>query len=52
MLYSVGFTEAANNFQKNNFRLGGKGNDQVLAEVQDGGGTNNANFATEPSAWR
>ena len=41
-----GFTEAAGNFQTNNFGLGGFGNDPVNAEAQDGGGTNNANFAT------
>ncbi|MBA2258567.1 MAG: M36 family metallopeptidase, partial [Acidobacteria bacterium] len=41
-----GFTEAAGNFQTNNFGLGGSGNDSVRAEAQDGGGTNNANFAT------
>jgi hypothetical protein len=34
------------NFQENNFGRGGLGNDSVLAEAQDGGGTNNANFAT------
>ena len=41
-----GFTEAAGNFQANNFGPGGVGNDPVNAEAQDGGGTNNANFAT------
>lgn len=41
-----GFTEAAGNFQANNFGAGGLGNDPVNAEAQDGGGTNNANFAT------
>lgn len=45
-LYRHGFTEAAGNFQENNFGLGGQGSDSVLAEAQDGGGTNNANFAT------
>jgi hypothetical protein len=45
-LYRHGFTEAAGNFQINNFGKGGAGNDAVLAEAQDGGGTNNANFAT------
>ncbi|MBA3638485.1 MAG: M36 family metallopeptidase [Acidobacteria bacterium] len=45
-LYRHGFTEAAGNFQTNNFNKGGSGNDPVLAEAQDGGGTNNANFAT------
>jgi len=45
-LYRHGFTETAGNFQTNNFGKGGLGNDAVLAEAQDGGGTNNANFAT------
>nr|MDQ2658795.1 M36 family metallopeptidase [Verrucomicrobiota bacterium] len=44
--YLLGFTEAARNFQTNNFGRGGVGNDAVLAEVQDYSGTNNANFAT------
>jgi hypothetical protein len=45
-LYRHGFNEAAGNFQENNFGLGGSGSDSVDAEAQDGGGTNNANFAT------
>ena len=45
-LYRHGFVEAQGNFQTNNFGKGGLGNDAVLAEAQDGGGTNNANFAT------
>ena len=45
-LYRHGFTEAAGNFQENNFGKGGSGSDSVNAEAQDGGGTNNANFAT------
>jgi extracellular elastinolytic metalloproteinase len=45
-LYRHGFNEAAGNFQENNFGLGGAGSDSVDAEAQDGGGTNNANFAT------
>ena len=48
ILYRKGFTETAGNFQTNNFGKGGLGNDAVLAEAQDGGGTNNANFATPP----
>ena len=47
-LYELGFTEAARNFQQNNFGRGGLGNDRVLAEAQDFSGTNNANFATPP----
>ena len=45
-LYRHGFTEAAGNFQENNFGRGGRGSDSVNAEAQDGGGTDNANFAT------
>ena len=45
-LYSFGFTEAAGNFQQNNYGNGGLGNDYVKAEGFDGGGTNNANFST------
>jgi extracellular elastinolytic metalloproteinase len=45
-LYGHGFTEGAGNFQENNFGNGGLGSDSVNAEAQDGGGTDNANFAT------
>lgn len=45
-LYAYGFTEANGNFQANNFGKGGNAGDPVLAEAQDGGGTDNANFAT------
>ena len=45
-LYDHGFTEGAGNFQNNNFGRGGAGGDSVYAEAQDGGGVNNANFAT------
>ena len=44
--YELGFTEAAGNFQTNNFGRGGNGNDAVQADSQDGSGTNNANFST------
>jgi len=47
-LYELGFTEAAGNFQSNNFGRGGLGNDAVQADAQDGGGTDNANFSTPP----
>jgi subtilisin-like proprotein convertase family protein len=46
--YGLGFTEAARNFQQNNFGRGGLGNDRVLAEGQDSSGTSNANFFTPP----
>lgn len=45
-LYQLGFTEAARNFQQNNFGRGGSGNDFVLAQGQDFSGTSNANFLT------
>ncbi len=45
-LYALGFTETAGNFQQNNFGRGGVANDAVLADAQDGSGTNNANFST------
>lgn len=45
-LYRHGFTEATGNFQENNFGNGGSGSDSVNAEAEDGGGTDNANFAT------
>jgi Fungalysin metallopeptidase (M36)/Bacterial Ig-like domain (group 3)/Fungalysin/Thermolysin Propeptide Motif len=44
--YHYGFTEAAGNFQVNNYGNGGSANDAVQADAQDGSGTNNANFAT------
>ncbi len=47
-LYELGFTEAAGNFQSNNFNRGGLGNDAVQADAQDGSGVNNANFSTPP----
>jgi extracellular elastinolytic metalloproteinase len=46
VLYVAGFNESELNFQTNNFSRGGLGNDSVNAEAQDGGGTDNANFAT------
>lgn len=46
VFYKFGFTETARNFQQTNFGLGGAGADYVMAEAQDGGGTNNANFST------
>jgi len=43
-LYSLGFDEVAGNFQTSNFNRGGVGGDAVIADGQDGGGTNNANW--------
>ena len=46
-LYNYGFNEAAGNFQNDNFGRGGaSGSDAVNVEAQDGGGLDNANFAT------
>ncbi|TFK95304.1 Fungalysin metallopeptidase-domain-containing protein [Pterulicium gracile] len=46
--YLYGFTEAAFNFQINNFGHGGEGQDPVHVSVQDPKGANNANFGTPP----
>lgn len=46
--YHYGFDEVAGNFQQNNYGKGGDGQDYVLAQSQDGGGDNNANFSTPP----
>ena len=51
-LYSIGFTETLWNFQQDNFARGGAGNDAVSAQVQDGSGTNNANFGTPQDGSR
>ncbi|OAI41831.1 hypothetical protein AYO38_03515 [bacterium SCGC AG-212-C10] len=52
-MYSLGFTEAARNFQENNFGLGGVGNDSVnagalFARSSCAGCRNNAFFSTPP----
>ena len=52
VFYQYGFTEAAGNFQVNNYGRGGVGNDEVRAEAMDGGGTNNANFSSPPDGQR
>ena len=46
VMYHYGFDEESGNFQFNNYGRGGKGNDAVNADAQDGSGTGNANFAT------
>jgi hypothetical protein len=51
-LYSIGFTEATWNFQEDNFGQGGAGRDAVSTQVQDGAGTNNANFSTPADGSR
>ena len=45
-LFRHGFSEAAGNFQEQNFTGTGEDSDSVNAEAQDGSGTDNANFAT------
>ena len=45
VLYQYGFDEVSGNYQSNNQGRGGAGNDYVLADAQDGSGTNNANFS-------
>jgi hypothetical protein len=45
-LYRHGFDEGAGNFQEDNFGNTGRDGDSVNAEAQDGGGIDNANFAT------
>ncbi|KAJ7175170.1 Fungalysin metallopeptidase-domain-containing protein [Mycena crocata] len=46
--YKYGFTEAAFNFQLDNFQGGGVAGDRVEASIQDAAGTDNADFATPP----
>ncbi len=50
--YLLGFTEQARNYQTDNFGRGGSGNDSISVEVQDGSGTNGANFTTPPDGGR
>ncbi len=42
--YRYGFDEISGNYQENNYGNGGEEHDFVIADAQDGGGTNNANF--------
>ncbi len=51
IMYRFGFTEAARNFQNNNFGKGGIGGDEVAAQARDGidnatPNLDNANFST------
>lgn len=48
LLYELGFTEAAYNFQIDNEGNGGEADDYVILNAQDGAGTNNADFSTPP----
>ncbi|TSJ46695.1 T9SS-dependent M36 family metallopeptidase [Fluviicola chungangensis] len=43
-----GFDEESGNFQEMNYSGSAFGQDQVMADAQDGSGTNNANFGTPP----
>jgi hypothetical protein len=52
IMYANGFTEAARNFQNDNFGRGGVAGDRVRAEAQDSSGTNNANFNTQADGVR
>ncbi|KAJ2771917.1 hypothetical protein IWQ57_001994 [Coemansia nantahalensis] len=52
LAFAYGFDEAAGNFQEVNYSGQGAGGDAVIANAQDGGGTNNANFATPPDGQR
>jgi uncharacterized repeat protein (TIGR01451 family) len=50
-IYQLGFTEAAGNYQENNFGRGGIGGDSIIAYVQSGadlGAANNAFFFGAP----
>ncbi|KAH9053791.1 Fungalysin metallopeptidase-domain-containing protein [Lactarius vividus] len=46
--YMYGFTEAAFNFQSNNFNKGGEEYDRIVVSVQDTVGINGADFAVLP----
>ncbi|KAG4438422.1 hypothetical protein IFR05_006075 [Cadophora sp. M221] len=48
LLYTLGFNEAAGNFETNNNGQGGVGNDAVILNAQDASATNNAQFGTPP----
>ena len=44
LIYGLGFTEGFANFQTDNFGRGGVGGDALAIDMQDGAGTNNAQF--------
>ncbi|KAH6578946.1 hypothetical protein BASA60_003457 [Batrachochytrium salamandrivorans] len=48
VLYAYGFNEPAGNFQRDNFKRGGIGEDPVIINVQDSKDANNAFFYTPP----
>ncbi len=49
--YHYGFDEQSGNFQDFNYSGLGSSGDFVLADAQDGGGLNNANFGTPPDGF-
>lgn len=48
LLYELGFTEEAGNFQADNNGKGGQDGDYVILSAQDSDGTDNAWFSTPP----
>lgn len=52
IMYAYGFDEESGNFQSKNYGGLGSENDYVLADAQDGGGLNNANFSTPPDGGK
>lgn len=48
LAYEHGFDEAAGNFQHNNYGKGGVQEDFIIADAQDQGDRNNANFSCGP----
>lgn len=48
LLHTLGFTEVAGNFEVNNNGAGGKGDDFVILNAQDGSDMNNARFFSPP----
>ncbi|CUA70933.1 hypothetical protein RSOLAG22IIIB_09207 [Rhizoctonia solani] len=51
LYYRYGFDELAGNFQQGNFGRGGRGDDAVIINAQDGGGRNDASFTSPPDGW-
>ncbi len=52
IMYQLGWTEQAFNFQTDNFGRGGTGNDRLRAEGQDSASSNNANMSTQADGTR
>jgi len=52
LFWVAGFDEESGNFQENNFGNGGRENDAVQANAQDGAGFNNANMLTPADGIR